>query len=114
MVESPKNELRIVSITEFNRSRKDDQWYWTTKTPNGETVGDGSEGYVELRKALAGFDAQQGGLSEHYSKLVKVSDREYHIRKYALGAPDPFDATQPLATVSTGWQPPEAETATAE
>lgn len=114
MVQSPPNELKIVAITEFTRSYKNDEWYWTTKSPNGDVVGDGSEGYKELRKALAGFDAQQGGLSASYSKLVKVSDREYHIRKYALGAPDPFDPTNPLATVSTGWQPPEAQTATAE
>jgi hypothetical protein len=115
MVESPSNELKIVSVTEFNRSHKDDDWRWTTKAANGEPVSDGAEGYGELRKALAGFAVAQGGeLSESFSKLVKVSDREYHLRRYALGAPDPFDASNPLALASVGWQPPEAQTATAE
>ena len=115
MVESPRNELKIVSITEFVRSYEDDQWYWTTKAANNEPVSDGAEGYGELRKALAGFAVSQGGeLSESFSKLVKVNDREYHLRRYAYGAPDPFDPAKPLELATVGWQPPEAESATAD
>ncbi|AAN02128.1 gp74 [Mycobacterium phage Barnyard] len=115
MAESPANELKIVSVTEFNRSYKDDQWYWTTLAANQQPVSTGGEGYKELRKALAGFAVSQGGeLSASFSKLVKVSDREYHLRRYALGAPDPFDAGDPLALATEGWQPPEAQSATAQ
>lgn len=114
MATSPPSELRILNITEFHLSDKDGQWYWHTETLNDETVGDGSEGYLELRKAIAGFFAQQGFEPErvtdpsdqHYSKLYKISDSEYHIRRYALGAPDPFDPNNFLALATQGWQPP--------
>lgn len=124
MVESPRNELRIVAITEFTRGlrteHKDTDWYWHTQSPNGKIVGDSGEGYRNFADAVSGFFTQQGidpsdaTLSSSYSKLVKVSDNEYHIRKYAYGAPDPFDANDPLAVATKGWTPPHADTATAE
>jgi hypothetical protein len=87
MATSPSEELRIVTITEFTRSPTDGDWYWTTKAANGVTVGDGGEGYKELRKAIAGFFAQQGFdpevAAQHYSQPIKVTNREYHIHKYA-------------------------------
>lgn len=122
MATSPSSELRVLSITEFELSPKDSQWYWTTKAANGEPVGDGAEGYGELRKAVSGFFVAQGirveGLKnlpenqQQYSKLVQVSPREFHIRKYAYGAPDPFDPDNPSATVEFGWVPPTAKEAT--
>lgn len=120
MATSPRSELRVVSVTEFKLSYEDSQWYWTTNAANGEPVGDGAQGYGELRKAVNGFFAQQGfdpnfvAVDENpYSKLVKISDREYHIRKYAYGAPDPFDPREPSALAKAGWVPPAAEKAVA-
>jgi len=88
MTTSPRDELRIITITEFTRSPKDGDWYWTTKAANGEPVGGSAgEGYKELRKAIAGFFAQQGfdpeAVVQHYSQPIKVTNREYHIHKYA-------------------------------
>jgi uncharacterized protein YegP (UPF0339 family) len=102
MATSPRDELRIIAITEFRRSENDGQWYWTTKAANGEKVGSSAgEGYKELRKAVAGFFAQQGIEPstlhklppewQHYSKLIKVTDHEHHIRRYAYGAPEPYE-----------------------
>lgn len=115
MATSPRSELRILTLTEFRLSENDKQWYWNTKTPNGVTVGDGGEGYNELRKAIGGFFAQQGfdvtteePSQQQYSKLYKESATVYHIRKYAFGAPDPFNPAKPLALAVEGWQPPEA------
>lgn len=115
MATSPRSELRILTITEFSFSSNDGQWYWHTATPNGEKVGDGGEGYKELRKAIHGFFAQQGfdpaapldDSDKQYSKLYQESERVYHIRKYAYGAPDPFDPDSPLAIATKGWQPDE-------
>lgn len=120
MATSPSTELRILTITEFHLSEKDNQWYWHTETLNDETVGDGGEGYFELRKAIQGFFAQQGFDPEvkepeqrHFSKLFRISDREYHMRRYAKGAPDPFDPQAPLnIDTNVGWQPPEEEVLT--
>jgi hypothetical protein len=115
MATSPRNELRIVSITDFTRTDSRHQWYWHTQSPNGKIVGDSSEGYKRLTAAVTGFFAQQGidptdaTLSSPYSKLVKVNDDEYHIRKYAYGAPDPFDPNDPLALATKGWTPPHAQ-----
>jgi uncharacterized protein YegP (UPF0339 family) len=113
MATSPRSELRIVTLTEFRLSN-DKQWYWHTEAPNGETVGDGGEGYKELRKAIAGFFAQQGfdvttedPAQRQYSKLYQENEKVYHIRKYAFGAPDPFDPADPLAPAVEGWQPPD-------
>lgn len=113
MATSPRSELRILTITEFTLSDKDGLWYWHTETMNDEIVGDGSEGYLELRKAVNGFLAQQGfdSLLEdpsdlQYSKLYKISETEYHMRKYAYGAPDPYDPKNPALLAEVGWQPP--------
>ena len=121
MATSPRSELRVVSITEFNQSPKDNQWYWTTLAANGEPVGDGAQGYQELRKAVGGFFSQQGvdlktvaPEDNPYSKLIKINPIEFHIRKYAYGAPDPFDPEDPGALAKTGYVPPEAEGATAK
>lgn len=100
MATSPRNELRIVSVTEFEQSEQNTEWYWATKAANGEVVGGSmGEGYKELRKAVNGFFAQQGfdpaadlpPEQRHYSKLYKASETLYHIRKYAYGAPEPYD-----------------------
>lgn len=116
MATSPTSELRILTITQFEKSQRDHLWYWHTEAANGETVGDGAEGYFELRKAVQGFLAQQGydptiedPSDKQYSKLCKISETEYHIRKYVKGAPDPFDPGNPSALAEIGWQPPEAE-----
>lgn len=99
MATSPRSELRIVSITEFERSEQNNEWYWHTKAANGEVVGGSmGEGYKELPKAVNGFFAQQGfdpradlkPENRHYSKLYKATDTVYHIFKYAYGAPEPF------------------------
>lgn len=100
MATSPRDELRILTVTEFERSIHDNLWYWSTKAANGEIVGDSSEGYHNLRDAVNGFFAQQGydpslerdPAEQHYSKLVEITAGcEYHIRKYAYGAPDPYE-----------------------
>lgn len=116
MATSPPSELRILTITEFKLSEKDGQWYWHTETLNDETVGDGGEGYIELRKAIGGFFAQQGydpfvedPKEKHFSKLYRISDTEYHIRRYAFGAPDPFDPNDSWALAKEGWQPEAPE-----
>ncbi|UOW93094.1 hypothetical protein SEA_NOSHOW_25 [Mycobacterium phage NoShow] len=115
MATSPPTELRVLTITQFELSQKDGLWYWHTEAANSEVVGDGGEGYGELRKAVTGFLTQQGYSPtddpQQYSKLYKVSDIEYHMRKYVYGAPDPFDPMQVLALAQVGWQPEGAEEA---
>lgn len=101
MATSPSDELRIVAITDFTRSGEDGQWYWHTQSPNGDIIGDGSQGYDRLNKAVNGFFAQQGvdpvelrslpPEKQHYSKMIKVTNSVWHIRKYAYGAPEPYE-----------------------
>jgi uncharacterized protein YegP (UPF0339 family) len=86
MATSPRSELRIVSITEFEQSEQNGEWYWHTKAANGEVVGGSmGEGYKELRKAVNGFFAQQGAeaFDPAYSELIKISDTLYRIEKVA-------------------------------
>lgn len=98
MATSPREELRILTVTEFERSDKNDQWYWHTQTANGDIVGDGSEGYHNLEDAVSGFFAQQGfdpaaelaPEDRQYSRLYQTDDTHFSIRKYAYGAPEPY------------------------
>jgi len=82
-----RNELRIVTVTEFEQSSQNGEWYWHTKAANGEVVGGSmGEGYKELRKAVNGFFAQQGAdpFDLAYSGLIKVSDTVCRIEKRSM------------------------------
>lgn len=78
---------RIVSVTEFEQSSQNGEWYWHTKASNGEVVGGSmGEGYKELRGAVNGFFAQQGVApgDPAYSELIKVSDTLHRIEKRSV------------------------------
>lgn len=103
MAHSPRAEIRVANITEFYLGAND-KWYWRTQSPNGEILGDGGQGYKELRKAVHGFFKQQGydpaaerePQYQQYSKLYEADKGHfYHIRKYAYGAPEPWDGIIP-------------------
>lgn len=86
----------IAATTGFFQT-PDGQWYWRTWDVHGECVGVGGDGETNLRAAVLKFFAAQGPGHEHnpdrnqterhYSKLYKVTDTEYHIRRYA---PQPY------------------------
>lgn len=113
MAVSPREELRIVAITEFERTG-DGRWTWHTESRVPEFDGnDNVTPVIGLQQALfAFFDAQDYNPSvtdperQYYSKLVQVGS-EFHLRRYAYGAPDPFDPNQPLALAKLGWVPPK-------
>jgi hypothetical protein len=98
MAISPREELRIESLVVF--AKFDDGWVWAERTPDGATELDSGERYFnKLAFAVEDFFNDRGvdvfvrvedPSEAHYSSLIRVSDDEYHIRKYAYGAPDPF------------------------
>jgi Domain of unknown function (DUF1508) len=85
----PTNENGEIILPTDPEDDGPEEWYWHTQTTNGEVVGDGAEGYNRLSGAVQGFFAQQGvdpddaSLSAPYSKLEKVNDNVYQIKKFA-------------------------------
>jgi hypothetical protein len=116
MAVSPREELRIVAITEFERT-SDGRWTWHTESREPEFArNDCAKPVVGLQNALFEFFEAQGieqgsdprmpNLEhQHYSKLVQVGT-EFHLRRYAYGAPDPFDPRNPNALAEVGYVPP--------
>ena len=82
------DERDVLTVTTFEKSEHDGQWYWHTQTGNQEVVGDGAEGYTQLSGAAHGFFVQQGvnyeeaQLNSDYSQLNKISENKYTITKY--------------------------------
>ena len=114
MATSPRSELRLIGLVVF--ACLGNGWVWAKQGPHAEVILDcAGRTFSSLKDAMADFMVYRD-LSEaqhHYSKLVKVSDDEYHIRKYAYGAPDPFDMADPYALAEQGWVPEGAEHAVA-
>lgn len=112
MALSPREELRITEVIAF-REDSTGLWYWDLDALDGIEKQDGP-GYHSLRDAVLDFAKMNGYHSKvyakhpeaaHLSKIVEVTPREYHMRKYAFGAPDPFDAGDPTALASVGYTP---------
>ena len=54
------NETRLLVSQTFVYQGKDEKWYWHTKSMNGKKIGDGGQGYTDMKGAVNGFFAQQG------------------------------------------------------
>jgi hypothetical protein len=114
MAWSPREELRIIAITQFEYNLNDHLWYWHTDI--GDIPGGVTGGMPDLTSAVQEFfahqrfdqDAEHRPDVAHFSKLVRVGE-EFHLREYAHGAPDPFDPAQPEAVATIGWVPPGVE-----
>lgn len=116
MAISPREELRITEVIAF-REDSTGLWYWDRDALDGIDTQEGP-GHHSLRSSVMeflkinGFNSSvyaQHPEAAHYSKLVKSSPREYHLRKYAFGAPDPFDMRDPTALAEAGYVPPGIE-----
>lgn len=92
-------QMHIAATTGFFQSHVNGEWYWRTWAANGECIGVGGHGDTSLRNTVTKFFAAQGSdyvhdpgrnqTERHYSKLYRVNDTEYHIRRYTYG-PEPY------------------------
>lgn len=98
MATSPREELRIVTVTEFN---KDENGVWSfDRYENDGTVSARGGGFKTLTEAAdalfeeVGYDpsvAETDPANAHFSAPVGEGS-QYDIREYAHGAPEPYQA----------------------
>ena len=98
MAISPREELRIVSVTTFWQD-DDGGWDFATRAPDG-TEAVRHEGYDTREDAVRGFFAVQeydpdivyaDPTVAHYSEPIEdEAAGTFDIREYAYGAPNPF------------------------
>lgn len=104
MATSPRYEIAIEAIVVFGKF--DGGWVWAEQKPDGSVENDsGSRVFADAHQAVFDYFEKQGvdlkvpvlSTEAHWSKLVRITPEdkpieEYHIRKYAYGAPDPIQA----------------------
>lgn len=99
MAISPREELRILSLTEFYET-PDGWWAWIARNPDG-SVQEKSEDIFETDPAAIAdfFDrrsydpAVADDTKAHYSRRYPIGDGPgFVIREYAYGAPEPYRA----------------------
>lgn len=95
MARSPREELRVVSVTEF-RENEDGVWEFEQQEGSGLVSYRGA-GFADFNEAAeaffeaVGYDPATVSPTEaHYSVPIKVDKHTFHIREYAHGAPEPF------------------------
>lgn len=98
MATSPREELRIVSVTEFTLDGQG-FWDWCTRTVDGEVtlsctqLADTFDQAVHDFFRAVNYDPavlETDPTLAHYSQPVFIDPQEYHIREYAYGAPEPW------------------------
>lgn len=95
MATSPRNELKIVTITDF-REGPPGVWRWSRRLPSGE-IDTSTAGAGSLDEAIRDFFARvhydpaiEDVTLKHFSKPYQANPQLWHIREYAWGAPEPY------------------------
>lgn len=97
MAISPRDELRIEALVVF--AHFSEGWVWAERALDGSTRIDSShKSFDNLREAILDFFEDESidlqhpvdATDAHYSKPIQAAPDEWHIRKYAYGAPNPI------------------------
>ena len=97
MATSPRSELVIESVTVF--AAFPDGWVWSEMSPDSGIITDSAtRSFSTVDDAIADFFADKGvdlsvavdPTEAHYSRPIAAGVEEYHVRRYAFGAPDPM------------------------